>query len=76
MLAGIGAFALHRSQPTHAEYLWLGLYLFLLGLPDMLWGCQVNGLLPISANNFIAIRSSTPRRSRKSSSLTVLAAGV
>jgi serine phosphatase RsbU (regulator of sigma subunit) len=50
MLAGIGAFALHRSQPTHLEYLWLGIYLFLSGLSAMLWGCQTNGLLPLSAN--------------------------
>src|SRR6478752_7319583 len=30
VLAGIGAYSLHRSQPKHAEYQWLGLYLFLL----------------------------------------------
>jgi len=50
MLAGIGAFALHRSQPNQSEYLWLGLYLFLLGASNLLWGCQLNGLLPLSLN--------------------------
>lgn len=50
MLAGIGAFALHRSQPNQSEYLWLGLYLFLLGASNLLWGCQLNGVLPLSLN--------------------------
>jgi serine phosphatase RsbU (regulator of sigma subunit) len=50
MVAGIGAFALYRSQRNQPEYLWLGLYLFLLGLSDMLWGCQEQGVLPLSAN--------------------------
>lgn len=50
MLAGIAAFALHRSQPDHSEYLWLGLYLFLLGVGDLLCGCQLNGVLPLSFN--------------------------
>jgi sigma-B regulation protein RsbU (phosphoserine phosphatase) len=54
ILAGIGAFALYRSQPNQSEYLWLGLYLFLLGLSDLMWGCQVQGLLPLSANFFAA----------------------
>jgi len=50
MLAGVGAFALHRSQPNQSEYLWLGLYLFLLGASNLLWGCQLNGVLPLSLN--------------------------
>jgi hypothetical protein len=50
MLAGIGAFALHHSQPKHSEYQWLGLYLFLLGTSNLLFGCQQSGLLPQSAN--------------------------
>lgn len=50
MLAGLGAFALNRTQPTHTEYRWLGFYLFLLGTADLLWDCQVCGLLPLSAN--------------------------
>jgi len=50
VLAGVGAFALRRSRPNQSEYLWLGLYLLLLGLSDMLWGCQEQGVLPLSAN--------------------------
>ncbi len=50
MLAGISALALHRSQPNQFEYLWLGLYLFLLGMSNLLWGCQLNGVLPLSLN--------------------------
>lgn len=50
MLAGMGAIALNCSQPAHTEYRWLGLYLFLLGTADLLWDCQVSGLLPLSAN--------------------------
>jgi hypothetical protein len=54
MLAGVGVFALYASQPKHSEYLWLGLYLFLLGTADLLWFCQQAGLVPISANFLIA----------------------
>ena len=54
MLAGIGVFALYASQPKHSEYLWLGLYLFLLGAADLLWFSQQAGLVPISANFLIA----------------------
>jgi serine phosphatase RsbU (regulator of sigma subunit) len=50
ILAGLGAFALHRSQPNQFEYLWLGVYLFLLGMSNLLWGCQLNGILPLSLN--------------------------
>ncbi len=50
ILAGIAAFALHRSQPKHREYLWLGVYLFLQGTAQILWGCQQVGLFPMSTN--------------------------
>ncbi|MGA2535243.1 MAG: PP2C family protein-serine/threonine phosphatase, partial [Terracidiphilus sp.] len=53
MLGGLAAFALHRSQPKESEYLWLGLYLFLSGASDLLWGCQQVGVLPLSANFLI-----------------------
>ena len=49
-LAGIGAFLLHRSQPDHSEYLWVGLYLFLVGFADLLWYSQAAGYLPMAAN--------------------------
>jgi sigma-B regulation protein RsbU (phosphoserine phosphatase) len=54
ILAGIGAYSLHRSQPRHGEYQWLGLYLFLLGTADLLWYSQQAGLLPLSANLLVA----------------------
>lgn len=50
MIAGVGVFALRRSQPQQMEYLWLGLYLFLLGLANLLFGCQENGLAPLSTD--------------------------
>jgi len=54
MLAGIALFALHRSQPNQTEYLWLGLYIFLLGISALLWGCQLNGVLPLSVNALVS----------------------
>jgi hypothetical protein len=50
MIAGIGVFAMRRSQPQQKEYLWLGLYLFLLGLANLLFGCQESGLAPLSTD--------------------------
>jgi hypothetical protein len=54
LLAGIGAFSLHRAQRHHSEYLWLGLYLFLVGAADLLWYFQYAGYLPLSANLLLA----------------------
>ncbi len=54
LLAGIGAFSLNRSQRNHSEYLWLGLYLFLVGAADLLWYFQYSGYLPLSANLLLA----------------------
>jgi phosphoserine phosphatase RsbU/P len=54
VLAGIGAYSLHRSQPKHSEYQWLGVYLFLLGTADLLWYSQASGLLPLSVNVLFA----------------------
>ena len=48
MLAGLGAFALFRSQRNRAEYLWLGWYLFLLGTSDLLVACSTTGILPLA----------------------------
>lgn len=53
MLAGIGVFALHRSQPTHSEYLWLGAYLFLVGASNLFLSCQQSGLWPQAANRLV-----------------------
>ena len=54
VLAGFGAFALYRSQRKHAEYLWLGLYLFLLGVSNLLLGCAKAGVIPLGWNNLLA----------------------
>ena len=54
ILASIGAFALHRSQRDRKEYLWLGLYLFLLGMSNGLLFCATSGLVPIAINTLIA----------------------
>lgn len=53
MLAGLAAFALFRSQRTHTEYLWLGLYLFLLGTSNLLLDCGVDGVLSLAWNNLL-----------------------
>ncbi|MGA8089852.1 MAG: PP2C family protein-serine/threonine phosphatase [Terracidiphilus sp.] len=54
VLASIAAFALHRSQRDRKEYLWLGCYLFLLGMSNGLLFCAVAGLVPISINTLLA----------------------
>jgi hypothetical protein len=54
VLAGIGAFALFRSQRTHAEYMWLGLYLLLLGFSNGLLYTSSAGVLALAWNNVVA----------------------
>jgi hypothetical protein len=54
MLAAIGAFALYGSQRDHLEYPWLGLYLLLLGISNLLMGCVETGLAPVALNNVAA----------------------
>ena len=54
IVAGIGAFALYRGQRKHAEYRWLGLYLFLLGLSNLLLNCSIDGVLFLGWNNLLA----------------------
>ena len=51
LLAGLAAFALYLSQSKRAEYLWLGLYLFLLGLSNALLYSSTSGLVPLAWNN-------------------------
>ena len=51
LLAGVAAFALYLSQSKRAEYLWLGLYLFLLGLSNGLLYSSTSGLVPLAWNN-------------------------
>lgn len=54
MLAGIGAFALFRSQKTHPEYMWLGLWLLLLGISNGLLYGSSSGVLSLAWNNLLA----------------------
>jgi hypothetical protein len=53
ILAGIGSFALFRTQPAHKEYLWLGLYLFLLGLSNLLLTSATSGVIPLIFDNTV-----------------------
>jgi phosphoserine phosphatase RsbU/P len=53
VLAGIGFFALYRSQQKRLEYLWLGLYLFLLGISNLLLYCSTSGLISLSWNSLL-----------------------
>ena len=53
ILAGIGSFALFRTQPAHREYLWLGLYLSLLGLSNLLLTSTTSGVIPLIFNNAV-----------------------
>jgi sigma-B regulation protein RsbU (phosphoserine phosphatase) len=53
ILAGLGAFALYRSQRQHAEYLWLGWYLFLVGSSNGLLYSSSAGILTLPFNNLL-----------------------
>ena len=51
---GLGCLALYRSQRGQREYLFLGLYFVTVGTANCLWIPQQAGLLPTSANYWIA----------------------
>jgi len=53
-LAGVTALALYAGQRTRHEYIFLGLYLLLVGISDGLSMLQSSGLVPLSANFLIA----------------------
>ncbi|MFY9936539.1 MAG: PP2C family protein-serine/threonine phosphatase [Silvibacterium sp.] len=53
-LAGVGALALYALQQTQREYIFLGLYLLLVGISNALSMLQSSGLVPLSANFLIA----------------------
>lgn len=53
ILAGLGALGLFRSQSTRREYLWLGLYLLLLGLSNLLLNSSTGGVLPLAWNDLL-----------------------
>jgi len=48
--AGIGALLLFLFQRSHRDYLYLGLYLFVLGASNGLWNLQQSGVAPTSLN--------------------------
>ena len=53
-LAGVSALALYVNQRPQREYLFLGLYLLLVGISNGLSMLQSSGLVPLSANFLIA----------------------
>jgi stage II sporulation SpoE-like protein len=54
VLAGISAFGLFMSQRAHREYMFLGLYLLLVGFSTGFWIQQQAGVLPIATNLLFA----------------------
>lgn len=54
VLAGLSVLALYANQRTRAEYLWLGLYLFLLGVSNGLLYGSTAGIIPLAWNNLLA----------------------
>ena len=53
VLAGIGALALFRSQRTRQEYMWLSLWLLLLGISNGLLYCSAAGVISLAWNNVL-----------------------
>ncbi len=53
LLAGSCAFALYWTERSRSEYLWLGLYLLLLGLSNLLVSCSVTGVISLGWNNLL-----------------------
>ncbi len=54
ILAGLGALALYIGQRSERDYLFLGLFLLLTGISNLLWHLQQAGVLPLSANTLLA----------------------
>jgi len=53
-LAGLGALVLFFAQRPRLEYLWLGLYLIILGASTAFWRAVDGGLLPYWVNSLFA----------------------
>lgn len=53
-LAAIGVLCLFLGQHSHRDYLYLGLYLFALGVANGLWNLQQAGVAPTSCNVLIS----------------------
>jgi len=49
-IAGLGVLFLYVGQRAHRDYLFLGIYLFVLGLANGLWNLQQSGVAPTSLN--------------------------
>jgi len=54
VLAGIAVLALYTTQRTEREYLFLGLFLLSLGVPNAIWHLQQAGVVCSSANMLLA----------------------
>ena len=54
VLAGLGAFSLFASRRVDREYLWLGLYLLMLGIANGFLYCSTSGIIPLAWNNLLA----------------------
>jgi phosphoserine phosphatase RsbU/P len=52
--AGLSVLFLYLGQRGHRDYLFLGLYLFALGLANGLWNLQLSGVAPDSLNFLVA----------------------
>jgi phosphoserine phosphatase RsbU/P len=52
--AGLSVLFLYLGQRRHRDYLFLGLYLFVLGLANGLWNLQISGIAPNSLNFLVA----------------------
>jgi len=53
-LVAIGVLCLYLGQRGHREYLYLGLYLFVLGLANGLWNLQQSGVAPTVLNVLVS----------------------
>ncbi|MGC1780916.1 MAG: SpoIIE family protein phosphatase [Acidobacteriaceae bacterium] len=53
ILTGIWAFALYWSERSRREYLWLGLYLYMLGVSNLLVFCSATGVISLAWNNLL-----------------------
>jgi phosphoserine phosphatase RsbU/P len=54
ILAGLGVLALYAGQRSQRDYLFLGLFLVLTGVSNLLWHLQQAGVLPLWANTLVA----------------------
>ncbi len=53
-IAGLTVLCLYLGQRAHRDYLYLGLYLFVLGLSNGLWNLQQSGVAPTTFNVLVS----------------------